>query len=92
MKAKFPLGKQRDFIKKVLEILGCPNLKELINRGVDVNYNSLKNYYCERRVITLNLVENLCNLSKLEKKDLVFEILDNNWGQVKGGKRTRLKN
>ena len=89
MRVKFPKNKQREFLEKVLENLGCPNLRELINRGVDESYSSLKNYFSERRLLSLSFFENLCALSGLKKEDFIFEILGDNWGQIKGGKKKR---
>ena len=90
MRIKFNKGEQRRFFDEILKNTACPSLRELINRGVDINYSSLKNYYCERRCLPYNLFESLCYLGKLNKKDLNFEILSSNWGQVKGG-RVRFK-
>jgi len=91
MKAKFSPGKQREFLNEVLKKVNCPSLRELINRGVDVKYSSLKNYYIERRLLPLLLVENLCNLSGIDKNQLKFKILEENWGQIMGGEKTKSK-
>ncbi len=91
MKVKFHPGKQREFIKKVLELIGCPSLRELVRRGVEVKYSSLKNYYSERRLLSLELVENLLKLSKLNPNEINFEVLPENWGQIKGGKKRKSK-
>ena len=91
MKAKFSPGKQREFLNEVLKKVNCPSLRELINRGVDVKYSSLKNYYIERRLLPLSLVENLCNLSGIDKNSLNFKILEENWGQIMGGEKTKSK-
>ena len=86
---KFEKGKQREFILKVLQSLGCPSLHELINRGVDSNYSSLKNYFCERRLMPENLFEELLQISGLQRGDFSFESVDDNWGQREGGKISR---
>ncbi len=77
---------QREFLKRVLEKLNCPSLKELSNR-VGINYSSLKNYFNEERTLPENLFDDLCFISKIEKKDLKVEFLDENYGKVIGGKK-----
>jgi hypothetical protein len=86
MKIKFQKGKQRQFIDNVLKILNCPSLKELINRGIEINYSSLKNYYCERRLLPKELFNTLCEISKINKNTFIFNEISDNWGQIKGGK------
>ncbi len=86
---KFGKGKQREFFEKVLENLGCPSLRELINRGVGVSYQTLKNYYSERRLLSESLFEELLQISNLKKGNFDFRVVDENWGQVVGGKRSR---
>ena len=80
---------QREFLKKVLEKTNCPSLIELINRGFDISYSTLKNYFNESRSLPENLFNDLCNFANIDKKDLTFVILENNWGQSKGGKISR---
>ena len=82
---------QRDFLKKVLKELNCPFLKELINRGIEVNYSTLKNYFSEKRLIKLDLFENLCLMSNLKKGNFDFTLFDENWGKSKGGKISKRK-
>jgi len=86
---KFEKGKQREFFKKVLEKINCPSLRELINRGISVNYSTLKNYFNEDRIISEELFNELIELGGLNKKDFNFEIINENWGQIKGGKSKR---
>jgi hypothetical protein len=88
-KVKFLHGKQREFIKKVIEKINCPSLRELINRGIEVNYSTLKNYYNEDRLIPEVLFNELIEISGLNKNEFDFEIIDENWGQIKGGKKSR---
>ena len=85
-RVRFEKGKQREFMKQVLEISGCPSLRELINRGVDANYQTLKNYYAERRLLTDSLFDELLRIANLDKGNFIFEIVNENWGKVKGGK------
>ena len=86
MRIKFQNGQQREFIKKVIEKINCPSLRELINRGIEVNYSTLKNYFNEERCLSEGLFYELIEISGLNKNELHFEIINENWGQVKGGK------
>ena len=85
-RVKFKKTEQRKFLKKVLIELNCPYLKELINRGFEINYSTLKNYFSESRLLPQNLFEELCYASKINPKKLKIKYLKNNWGQIKGGK------
>ncbi len=89
MRVKFEKGKQREFIKKVLEKINYPSLRELIQRGFDVSYCALKNYYSERRNLPLDFFNDLCSISKINKKSIKFKIVHENFGQVIGGKKSR---
>lgn len=91
MRISFKKGKQKEFIKKVLESTGSPSLRELINRGIDVKYNSLKNYSSERRFLPSQLFEELLSLSGLNKSSFSFEMVDENFGQILGGKKSKRK-
>ncbi len=88
MRVKFARGRQRYFIDKVLEETGCPSLKELINRGIGINYSSLKNYYSERRLLPEWLFEELLGISQMDN-NFELEFIDENWGKVKGGKKSK---
>jgi hypothetical protein len=90
MRIKFEKGEQRKFINLVLKSISCPSLNELINRGLDVTYSSLKNYYSERRCLPDNLFEELCRLGNVKRESLNYSLVENSWGQVKGG-RVRFK-
>jgi hypothetical protein len=79
---------QRDFFEKVMLKLNCLSLRELSLR-LDINYSSLKNYFCSRRTLSKDLFLELCNLCSLNVKDFNFEFREDNWGKVKGGKRMR---
>ncbi|MGY4884622.1 MAG: hypothetical protein ACP5NZ_03530 [Nanobdellota archaeon] len=83
---KFRKGEQRKFLQEAMKRINCPSLRELINRGIDVNYSTLKNYYAEERLIPEALFNELIGLSELNKRDFEFELINDNWGQVKGGK------
>ncbi|MEN7982216.1 MAG: hypothetical protein ABFQ65_02120 [Nanoarchaeota archaeon] len=83
---KFEKGKQRKFLKLVLEKINCPSLRELIKRGYGVNYSTLKNYFTEKRTLPKNVFEELCELAKIDSTKLKIIYLEKNWGQIKGGK------
>jgi len=89
MRIKFEKGKQRKFVDRIILETGCPSLKELINRGIDVNYQTLKNYYSERRLLPLELFEELCRISGIDKRELGFEMVEDNFGQIRGGKKSK---
>lgn len=89
MRVKFSKGEQRKFIDLVLENTGCPSLRELINRGINVKYSSLKNYYIERRLLSGELFEELIGLAKLNRSDFDFGLFEDNFGQILGGKNSR---
>ena len=86
MRIKFSKGKQREFFKMVLDVSNCPSLRELIRRGFDVSYDCLKNYYSERRTLDLELFEKFCSFAKIDKNVLNFELVEDNFGQVQGGR------
>ncbi|MCF7910266.1 hypothetical protein K9L16_01180 [Candidatus Pacearchaeota archaeon] len=89
MRVKFRKGDQRKFIDVVLKKIFSPSLIEVINRGIDVSYSSLKNYYSERRSLPEDLFDNLCKISGIDKNDFDFQLVENNFGQIKGGKISR---
>lgn len=89
MRIKFRKGEQRKFINSVMKLTGSPTLKELINRGIDVKYSSLKNYHTERRLLPGYLFEELLKIARLDKKDFSFKNIENNFGQIIGGKKSK---
>lgn len=89
MRIKFQKGEQRKFVQEVLRKINCPSLKELINRGIDVNYSTLKNYYNEERTLPESLFNELIGLSGLNKEEFKIEMIKEHWGQIKGGKISR---
>jgi hypothetical protein len=88
-RVKFIRGAQRKFLQKVLEAINCPSLRELINRGFDVPYSTLKNYFSEKRLLPEDLFNSLCYVAKIDPDSLDVEFLDENFGKVKGGKKSR---
>ena len=89
MRIKFKKRKQREFFNLVLEKSNCPSVRELIKRGFDVSYSSLKNYYSERRLISEEFFDNLCRFAGLNKNNFDYEILNETFGQIRGGKKSR---
>jgi hypothetical protein len=80
-------GAQKKFLEMVLEKINCVSLRSLNERGIDISYSSLKNYYSERRLLPKELFDDLCYLAKIDSKNLEIGFLDENWGRVKGGKK-----
>lgn len=87
MRIKFKQNNQREFLIEVLKNLGCPSLKELINRGINVNYSTLKNYFSEARLLPEDLYVELCKISNINQNMYNIESIVENWGQIKGGKK-----
>jgi hypothetical protein len=87
MRVKFRKGEQRKFLKRVLGNLMSVSLRSLRQYGVEVNYSTLKSYYNENRTLPTDLFDDLCKISGLDSGKIKFELLDENWGKVKGGKR-----
>lgn len=88
MRIKFNKEQQRKFIQEVMGKINCPSLRELGNRLV-INYSTLKNYFNEERCLPESLFNDLCYISKIDKENFNVKYLDENWGQVKGGKSKR---
>jgi hypothetical protein len=86
MRIKFKKNKQRKFLDLVVMRLNCLSLRKILQFGFDVPYSSLKNYYTERRTIPIDFFNDLCYLSKINKKKLDIKYLDDNWGQTKSRK------
>lgn len=81
-------GFQRKFIQEVLDRVNSPSLREL-GRRLTVNYSTLKNYFNEDRCLPDSLFNDMCYISKIDKEKFNIEYLSENWGQVKGGRKSR---
>ncbi len=90
-RVKFSKGEQRNFLKTVLKAINCPSLRELNNRGFEISYSTLKNYYSEKRLLPLNFFNDLCFLGKINPKDFDIIVVEDNFGQVLGGKKSKRK-
>ena len=89
MRVKFKSGEQRKFLDLVVEKLNCVSIRGILERGFDVSYNCLKNYYIERRLLPEWFFKDLCYLIKLNPNDFDVMYLEDNWGKVKGGKKSK---
>ena len=92
MRVLFKKHKQREFLDLVIKRLNCISLRGILQFGFKVSYNRLKNYYTERRLLPKDFFDDLCYISKIDKKDFKIVYLEDSWGQVKGGKSKRFKN
>ena len=91
MRIKFQKGKQKHFIETCIKNLNSTSLRGLLQFGIKTNYNNLKNYRTERRLIPESLFRDLIHLSKINVDKLKIEIKKSNWGQIKGGKISKRK-
>ena len=90
MRIKFRKGKQKHFIETCIKNLNCISLRGLLQFGIKTNYNNLKNYHTERRLIPKTLFDDLSHLAKINN-NLKINIKLSNWGQIKGGKISKRK-
>ena len=86
MRIKFARGGQRKFLDLVIERLNAPSLRGILQFGFDVPYSTLKNYYNESRLLAEDFFDDLCDVANIDKAELEFELVDKNWGKVKGGR------
>jgi len=89
MRVKFKSGEQRKFLNLVVEKLNCVSIRGILERGFNISYDCLKNYYIERRLFPEWFFKDLCHLAKLNPNDFDVRYLGDNWGRVKGGKRSK---
>jgi hypothetical protein len=85
-RVKFKGGEQRKFISMVIRESGAPSLRALNQFGFDVPYSTLKNYFNESRSLPEEFFYDLCELIRVDLGELDVEYLDENYGQIKGGK------
>jgi len=91
MRIRFPKGKQRKFLNLTIERLNSPSLRGILQFGLGIAYSTLKNYYNESRLLPKELFEDLCEIARIDKLELNFEEVDENWGKIKGGKKSKRK-
>ena len=89
MRVKFKLGEQRKFLDLIIIRLNCISIRGILQFGFNISYNDLKNYYSERRLIPKSFFDDLCHIAKLNPKDFNVEYLKDNWGQIRGGKKSK---
>ena len=86
MRVRFRKGEQRKFLDLVVSRLRVVSLRGILQFGFDVPYSTLKNYYGESRLLPEELFDDMCEVASIDRKDLKLELVDDNWGRVKGGK------
>ncbi len=86
VRVRFKKGMQKEFLKRVIVILNSPSLRGLLQFGFDIPYSTLKSYFQEYRLMPAGLFNDLCYLAKINPAELGVEYLEDNWGQVLGGK------
>jgi hypothetical protein len=84
-RVKFLRGGQKRFLDLVIGKLNSPSLRGVLQFGFDMPYSTLKNYYNESRLLPEDFFDDLCEISGVNKEELFFEYLGENWGRSKGG-------
>lgn len=90
MRVKFKLGEQRKFLDLVVIRLNCVSLRGILQFGFDISYDRLKNYYTERRLLPEIFFKDLCYISKLNINEFKVDYLEDNWGKIKGGRKSKI--
>ena len=88
---QFKKGKQRKFLDEVMQKLSTPSLRSLKQFGINTKYSTLKNYHNEARTLPQELFEDICHIAKINPKNFEVKTLEENWGQIKGGKKGKRK-
>jgi DNA-binding transcriptional regulator YhcF (GntR family) len=89
VRIKFPNNvDQRIFLEEVMAKTNCPSIRELANR-VEINYASLKSYFSLRRLLSKEIFDRLVTFAEIDLKKFKFTLIEENWGQVKGGKKSK---
>jgi len=89
MRVLFKKGEQRNFLNLVITKLNCISLRGVLQFGFNISYDRLKNYYTERRSLPRSLFNDLCYLCKINPDKLNVKYLDDNWGKIKGGNKSK---
>ncbi len=90
MRIKLIEPNQRKFLELCKEKLNAVSVFSILQFGIDCTTNSLKNYYTQRRLLPEKLFEDLCHLTKINKSELNYKKLEENWGKIKGGKSRKI--
>lgn len=85
----FKKGKQRKFLDLAISRLKCVSLRGILQFGFNIPYSSLKNYYVERRLLPNSFFMDICRIAKIDIDKLNIKRINGNWGQVKGGEKSR---
>lgn len=85
VRVKFRKGKQKEFLDLVRLNLSSPSIRGLLQFGFSMRYSALKNYYTERRLLPKALFDEMVVLAKIDVNKLNIELVEDNWGQRKGG-------
>ena len=80
---------QRKFLDLCISNLDCVSLRGLLDYGFEIKYDALKSYYSTRRLLPKDFFDNICVIAKINKDNLKFKIIDENWGKSKGGKTSK---
>ncbi len=83
----FEKGKQKEFFQLVKKKLNLLSLRSIKQFGIETNYSTIKNYYQEKRLMPEQLFLDLCHLAKINNKEISTNYKEENWGQIKGGKK-----
>ena len=89
MRVKFQKGKQKEFLNECILQMNSLSLNGLLEFGITATSSSLKNYYSERRLLSKSLFEELCHLAKIQKENLIYEEISEEWGKSKGGQKSK---
>jgi len=89
MRVLFKEGEQRRFLDLIVDKLNCISIRGILQFGFEVSYSSLKNYYSERRLLPEIFFKDLCHIAKLNPTDFDVGYLGDNWGKIKGGKKSK---
>ena len=83
---KFKDGEQRKFLDLIIEKLNAPSLQGILQFGFNIPYSTLKNYYNGSRSLPENLFRDLCDVANVDERELRFDFVEGNLGQIRGGK------
>ncbi|MEK6919223.1 MAG: hypothetical protein AABW73_04250 [Nanoarchaeota archaeon] len=83
----FDKGKQKEFFDLIKEKIKLLSLRSINQYGIETNYSTIKNYYNEKRLMPESLLKELCYLAKINIEELKVKYANDNWGQIKGGKK-----
>jgi len=86
---QFKKNEQKEFMDKCIENLNLTSIRGLLQLGLTTTYNNLKNYYTQRRTLPEYLFQDLTYLAKINPTKLDVQIIGPNWGQIKGGKKSK---